>query len=101
MAIPRSDRYKIFIRAQPCVVSGCANRSSAHHAGGIVSGRGVGIKGSDFECVPVCHEHHMVGQTIGWLTFEDKFSVDLRREKTKCLSLYAMLLEESLWPKKI
>lgn len=51
----RDPKYLKWLRSQACVV--CSNTNTeAHHT----STGGMGIKGSDYEAVPVCHTCHMM-----------------------------------------
>lgn len=76
--VPRSKKYIAFIRLQPCIVRGCWDATEPHHAGGIDSGRGVGIKGSDYHAVPLCRKHHTILHTKGKATFALRFMVSVR-----------------------
>lgn len=65
---PQSQRC----RSLPCSVPGCTRRPAEPHH---VRTRGAG--GSDSDCVPLCHEHHMELHGKGRHTFETKHAVDL------------------------
>jgi hypothetical protein len=92
----RSERYLGYVRSQPCLVHGCKIEAEAHHAGGIVSGRGVGSKGSDYRAVPLCRVHHTYYHTCGKTSFAQKFSVDVEEAIIKILEAYISLLESGL-----
>lgn len=51
----RDEAYLAFIRRQPCLVPGCTRPAEAHHFGR----GGTALKCSDYETVPLCHEHHV------------------------------------------
>ena len=56
MKIYRSEKYKKFIRSKPCII--CGKTSQAHHVRRSYFGAGMGIKPSDFVCIPLCRECH-------------------------------------------
>lgn len=59
MKIPLRDKeYLEYIRKQPCLWCGIANKSEAHHLR-INNNSGVAIKPSDVYCVPLCRKHHI------------------------------------------
>ena len=72
---PRSEKYKAWIREQPCVVPGCGRTGEtiipAHMATG-----GTGIKCSDYYMLPLCHDHHME-EHAGRETFAEKHNLDV------------------------
>jgi hypothetical protein len=51
---PRSEEYKKFVRSLPCSSCGSPGPSEPHH----VEQGGVGIKGSDYSCIPLCNSCH-------------------------------------------
>lgn len=53
--IPRDSKYLKWLRGHPCVICNSIY-TEAHHT----STGGIGIKGSDYEAVPVCHTCHMM-----------------------------------------
>ena len=61
----RSQKYLKFIRSRPCCV--CARKSVAHHEQ--VTGRGTGIKASDYETIPLCEKCHEMRHRVGKDTF--------------------------------
>ena len=52
----RSKKYLAFIRSKPCCVCAAHPPSQAHHES--ITGRGMGIKCSDIETVPLCATCH-------------------------------------------
>jgi len=61
-----SNPYKAFIRKKPCVICG-ARKAEVHHEQ--ITGRGIGIKCSDYETVPLCKECHRRRHDIGKYNF--------------------------------
>lgn len=50
----RDKKYLVWLRSQPCIR--CSNPyTEAHHT----SSGGMGIKGSDYDAIPLCHNCHM------------------------------------------
>jgi len=66
-----------FVRAQPCVVRGCARRpcQNAH-----VESGGMGRKANADKIVPACQPHHYELDTQGRESFERKYALDLQHE---------------------
>lgn len=61
-----------------CAIAGKTNHEcygpiEAHH----VTTRGAG--GSDMEVVPLCSRAHMLGHSMGWITFGERYGVDLEK----------------------
>jgi hypothetical protein len=57
--------YLAWIRKKPCVV--CARKAVAHHEQ--ITGRGIGIKASDYEVIPLCEACHKRRHDIGKYSF--------------------------------
>ena len=57
--------YREFIRSKPCCI--CARKAVAHHEA--ITGKGVGIKCSDYEILPLCEKCHERRHKVGKLTF--------------------------------
>jgi hypothetical protein len=53
----RDAGFLAFVREQACLFCGTHERVEAHHFGK----RGKGTKCSDYETVPLCHDHHVEG----------------------------------------
>lgn len=83
----RSERFKIFIREQPCHI--CSKPSDPHH----LSTGGTGIKGTDLSCFPLCRRCHTEYHTEGKKTFADKHNIDFKHELIKYLMKYICFLE--------
>lgn len=49
----RAPKYLAFIRRQGCCI--CQRPAEAHHT----ETGGVGMRGSDLSCIPLCRAHHM------------------------------------------
>ena len=73
MTVGRDGRYLAWIRTLPCLV--CGRASEAHHTGP----HGLGKKADDSTAIPLCTEHHTMGQSayhrIGRVRFEQRFGV--------------------------
>lgn len=55
-SLDRDGRYMDLVRSMPCAVgSECYGPVHAHHAG---ERPGLGIKASDYTCIPLCQKHH-------------------------------------------
>ena len=65
----RSEEYKAFIRSKPCCGPGCYKPapSDPHHES--ITGRGMGIKASDLETLPLCRRCHTARENIGFMSF--------------------------------
>ncbi len=68
--IYRSEEYKAYVRTLPCIV--CGGNSDPHHE----IGGGMGIKGSDLFCIPLCREHHREREDTGKETFWKKHNMN-------------------------
>lgn len=71
-ATPRSREYMDFVRGLPCAVTGKVP-SDPHHT----LGRGMGIKGSDFSCIPLCREAHTYLHDHGVEEFQRYYGVNV------------------------
>ena len=78
----RSKRYLDFIRSKPCII--CARKAVAHHEA--VTNRGIGIKCSDYETLPLCEECHEIRHRFGKDTFWQ--SVDYKKLMIGYMSEY-------------
>ena len=67
----RSEKYKAFIRKQPCLI--CEYPDSEHHHETLNSKKGVSLKGPDNEALPLCAVHHRERHRIGRDTFFSKY----------------------------
>lgn len=65
----RCKEYLEYISESPCYV--CLKDAEAHHT----DVGGIGLKGSDFSCIPLCREHHRELHGIGRYTFEDRHRI--------------------------
>ena len=54
----RSEAYKRWIRRFPCVVCSTYHNIEAAHTGD----HGTSTKATDFNCLPMCPEHHRTGK---------------------------------------
>lgn len=73
MITVRTDDYLDFIRSKPCCLCGKEGPSEAHH----VAQGGVGMKGSDMSCIPLCSEHHVLTEDKGHGHVSRAFKVSL------------------------
>jgi len=65
-----ASTYPGVVRGLTCVIPHCKTPGEVHH----VHGR---LGTGDRHIVPMCHEHHMEGHTIGWQTFEGRYNIHL------------------------
>lgn len=81
----RDPKYLAYIRTLPCCVCGVRMGIVAHHES--ILGKGVGLKCSDYETLPLCrdchHDRHFKG--FGWF---DELFIDYKREIIKLLIEY-------------
>lgn len=82
---PRDPKFLAFVRSQPCYILGCFEKAEAHHFGR----RGKSQRCSDYETVPLCHDHHMAwhsstglpGKTRAeWKELWAAYAVELRAQ---------------------
>jgi hypothetical protein len=59
----RSEKYKAFIRKQPCLI--CEYPVSEHHHEALNGKKGVALKCPDNEALPLCARHHRERHNIG------------------------------------
>lgn len=90
----RSKEYLDYIRSIPCC--NCGNPASEAHHVNDVGSRGMGQKTDDYRCVPLCHTCHMQGHDGGWITWQEKNRVDLRKVQLLCMGGYIRMLENRL-----
>ena len=70
-------KYLAWIKTQPCLVSDfdCRGDVVYHHT---VT---VGAGGSDYDTVPLCSRHHILGvHSMGCQTFQDVYEIDFEVE---------------------
>ena len=95
----RSEKYKAWVREQSCTLHFCGKPHTFHDLKSYpieaahTEHAGMGIRGSDLSCIPLCSYHHAKQHHLGVKTFEEKYAVDLEREATKTLRRY---VEEQL-----
>lgn len=68
--------YAAWLRTQPCVCCGRWERDRMHCHHVVSRARG----GTERDMVPLHHECHSAGHTMGWQTFEKRRGCDLRLE---------------------
>ncbi len=88
----KDQDYLKYIRTLECVVCG-GSPCDAHHT----DNSGLGKRGADHRAVPVCHTHHMEMTSVGKgkRSFEEKYDIDWRAVRLRCLAGY--LLEKYQW----
>lgn len=90
----RDSKYITFVRLQPCIVCGIISPNHAHHT----ETGGMGTKGSDYSCIPLCAVHHTSGtyaiHQIGNNNFEFHFNINLKEIQIKLLRKYIKELYE-------
>ena len=72
----RSEKYKAFIRKQPCLI--CEYPVSEHHHETLNGKKGVAIKGPDNEALPLCYRCHTERHIKGRDTFYKEHQKDWR-----------------------
>lgn len=93
----RSKIYLDFVKELKCTVSAsfalvhaskrCQGQIIPHHT----ETGGVGMKGDDLSCIPLCNVHHSELHNNGVKTFSDKYSIDIQMTVTKTLQKYVMM----------
>lgn len=73
-----SPAHEARVRALPCCVLGCHGKPVETHHERRGTGGGTGLKPDSRWVVSLCLRHHREGHTIGWNTFEKRYSLDLR-----------------------
>ena len=73
----RSEKYKAFIRKQPCLI--CEYPVSEHHHETLNGKKGVAIKGPDNEALPLCYRCHTERHIKGRDTFYREHQKDWRK----------------------
>ena len=83
--IPRSEKYKEFIKRQPC----CAHldtRCCPHGADPAhVEMGGKGVKGSDFSMIALCNDTHRFAHANGWIAAQEKYDFNAVEQVAKHL----------------
>lgn len=83
----RDDQYLDFVRQRPCLVSGSSHNVVAHHVRIGQSG-GMGIKPSDYRCLPIDYQLHMILHNVGEKTFWKDHKIDPFKEIITQLFVY-------------
>jgi hypothetical protein len=84
----RSEKYKAFVRKQPCIA--CGRSPCDHHHTDV---GGMGMKGTDLSGVPLDREHHSEIESMGLTWFERAYNVCVRDELIRTLQAYIEELE--------
>jgi hypothetical protein len=77
----RDEDYLDYIRSLPCCVCVTGTPVHPHH----MESGGVGCKGSDHSCVPMCANHHREFHDMGADTFQYNKLINLWMIAFKCL----------------
>lgn len=83
----RDAAYLDYIRSQPCMVSGSTLEVVAHHVR-CLGGGGMGIKPSDYLCVPLTAELHAQLHQMGEWTFYEQNMIDIESAIKMRLLIY-------------
>ena len=84
----RSEKYKAFIRSQPCLVFGCHRKADAHHEA--LGASGIAVKAHDSHCLPLCAVHHRERHDVGRVTFWKRVGVDPVQEIKKLNAAFGL-----------
>ena len=70
-------KYTEFVKSLPCCITGTIDTTDCHHIIGYnwLTGKGLGIKGSDLATIPLSRELHAELHSIGWKSFELKYNM--------------------------
>jgi hypothetical protein len=87
-SVIRSPSHLRWTRGLCCLIEGraghvCEGRMEAHHVREGSNG-GMGLKCDDSEVVPLCALAHRTGHDIGWITFQQRYSVNLQAAAAEC-----------------
>lgn len=83
----RSEAYLEFIRSRPCMISGSKIDVVAHHVR-CLGGGGMGIKPSDYMCVPLTAELHAQLHQMGEWSFYERHLIDIESSIKMNLLIY-------------
>jgi hypothetical protein len=72
-----------------CVVPRCEVRHGCDPAH--TQGNGMGSKGPDCSCVPLCREHHTEQHAKGMKVFQIKYGIDLAHEARVHYAAYRLI----------
>jgi len=88
----QDEDYLNLIRSLPCCACGKYGCHPHHMEVG-----GMGTKGSDYSAIPLCPEHHTMGDKaihrIGPLGFFLEFQLNFEEVKAECLTKYIRILK--------
>lgn len=79
----RNKKYLAFVREQPCCACGLLLDNQAHHFGR--TGKGIGVKASDYEVVSLCPKCHWECGDLGNKKFQAKYNVNFDMIAGCCL----------------
>jgi hypothetical protein len=80
----RNKKYREWVASHPCLR--CHRQPcAAHHEA--ITGRGIGIKAPDTECLPLCNECHRLRHDQGRMTFwGPEWQAFIAREQVRLLT---------------
>lgn len=87
MKCHRSNEYLRFIRSRPCTISGNEIDVVAHHVR-CLGGGGMGIKPSDYLCIPITSFFHAKLHQIGEKEFYRQHDIDIESALKMNLLIY-------------
>ena len=90
--LARSKKYLEWIRSLPCVVTGRTDRVVAHHVT-VSANRGMGLKPSDFWCLPIDWFEHQKLHANGEASYWGDLGLDPHRLASD--HLFSWLCEDS------
>lgn len=84
----RDSKYLEFVRSRPCVVTGEeSNRVVAHHVR-CLGGGGIGLKPSDYVCIPLTAEQHSRLHHMGEKSFWQDVGINPEEVITMTILVY-------------
>lgn len=85
----RDPEYLKWLAGCQCCVPGCNySPCEAGHVGR--TGKGIAVKASDHEALPICFRHHRKYHLRGHLWFAREYRVSFEKQITKYRRMYAM-----------
>ena len=83
----RDSSYLEFIRSRPCIVSGSEVDVVAHHVR-CLGGGGMGLKPSDYMCVPLTAYLHALLHQQGERNFYSQYGINIEDQLKMLLLIY-------------
>lgn len=88
----RSKKYMDFVKILECCVSSPCFEVIERHPHHTETG-GIGMKGSDLSCIPLCGFHHDEIHRGGKETFQYKYAIDIKDKVVEANHAYIQYLE--------